>query len=92
MVSEETLEMIKEAFNHLSQEKDLQGWGLDTGWYYQDQSTDDVQVNLLRGESERRSITVRPGNVLDREQTITFEGLMREIERQLIENGLIESV
>jgi hypothetical protein len=92
MVGLETLEMIREAFDRLSDEMNLNGWGRDNmGWYYQDNTTDDLTVHLLRGQSERASIIVHPGTVLFRDGAITVEGLMREIRSKLSEKGLIEA-
>jgi hypothetical protein len=88
MVSEETLTMIHGAFGRLSQR--MNGWRLDDGWYYQDQTTDDLTVHLIRGHSERRSIIVAPGMVLVREGEITGEGLEREILNRLTEAGMAQ--
>lgn len=85
MVSEPTLERIRTAFEQLSETSDLSGWVLDPmGWYYNgNQETDDVDIHLLRGESERASLTILP------EPGASLARLQSEIQRRMQAESLI---
>jgi hypothetical protein len=85
MVSERTLETIRTAFEQLRETIDLAGWGLDPmGWNYNgNQQTDDVDIHLLRGESERASLTILP------EPGASLERLQSQIQQRMVDAGLI---
>lgn len=85
MVSAHTLERIRLAFYQLSETTDLAGWRLDPmGWNYNgNQETDDVDIHLLKGESERVALTILP------EAGPSLERLGSQIQQRMIEQGLI---
>jgi len=85
MVSEHTLEKIRLAFIQLSESTDLAGWRLDPmGWNYNgNQETDDVDIHLMKGKSERVSLTILP------EPGATLESLQSQIQQRMIAQGLI---
>jgi hypothetical protein len=85
MVSDRTLERVRAAFIQLSETTDLAGWELDPiGWNYNGkQETDDLDIHLLRGQSERVSLTVLP------EPGASLEKLQSQIQRRMIAEGLI---
>jgi hypothetical protein len=87
MVSEPQLEKIRKAFEGLP-ERDLQGWGLDPmGWNYNGkQESDDVDLHLLRGQSERAPITIFP------EPGATHESLTSQILQRMAEQRLISTL
>ena len=77
--------MIRSAFIQLSNRTDLGGWQLDPwGWNYNgNQETDDTDIHLLRGESERASITILPG------PGASTEGLQNQIQQLMLSHKLI---
>jgi hypothetical protein len=85
MVSERTLNIIRDAFIRLSIRTDLRGWQLDPmGWNYNgNQETEDTDIHLLRGESERASLTILP------EPGASVESLEAQIQQLMIGGGLI---
>jgi hypothetical protein len=87
MVSEPTLRKIRLAFAGLSQWVDLEGWQLDPmGWNYNgNQETEDTDLHLLRGESERAYITILPGD------GASDEDLQSQIRSQMLAKGLISN-
>lgn len=85
MVSEHTLERIRSAFEQFQETTGLAGWGLDpVGWNYNgNQQTDDVDIHLLRGNSERAYFTILP------EPSASMERLQSQIHRRMVDAGLI---
>lgn len=85
MVSEDSLNMIRSAFIQLSEKTDLGGWKLDPlGWNYNGkQETDDTDIHLFRGKTERTSLTILPG------PSASIEGLQSQIQQLMQAQGLI---
>ena len=85
MVSEDSLNMIRSAFIQLSETTNLGGWQLDPlGWNYNGKhETDDTDIHLFRGESERASLTILPG------PSASIESLQSQIQKLMHAQGLI---
>jgi hypothetical protein len=82
---EHTLERIRRAFIQLSESENLEGWRLDPmGWNYNGkQETDDVDIHLVKGESERASLTILP------EPGASRESLQSQIQQRMIAQELL---
>jgi hypothetical protein len=82
-----TLQTIRAAFERLAKHDDLEGWILDPlGWNYDGrQDTSDTDIRLVRGETERASITILP------RPNETENSLQAQIMGKMREQGLISN-
>jgi hypothetical protein len=86
MSSEETLLKVREAFDRLRRDGELQGWELDDkiiSPFFQESDSVKLSICLLRGESERTSIVIDPAVSAAGEGGVTVSGLSEEIRRAL---------
>lgn len=91
MMSEETLEKVREAFDNVRREHGSGGWGLDDALvspFPQESNSDRLTVSLVRGGAERAGISLDLRSLLTQEGAITVMGLEEEIEMAMHEKGL----
>jgi hypothetical protein len=93
MADEETLHAVREAFDLVRRDEGgLGGWGLDDGFlspFTQSPDSPALTINLLRGESERKSIDIDPAAVARCEGGATVANLADEIRRALRVRGIL---
>lgn len=92
MIPEETLRMVREAFDQVGRESDLKGWGQDErigSPFCQELHARELTVSLLRGDSEQAAVVINPAGVAEREGAVTLPGLAEEIRRALRARGIL---
>ena len=92
MVSEETLGKVSEAFHNVRRTQGLSDWDLDDNVappFLHESNSDRLTVSLIRGDTERTSISLYIRNLVRRAGGVTVEGLEGEIEAALRDKGIL---
>jgi hypothetical protein len=86
VVSEETLEKVREAFHNVRREHGLNRWDLDdkvVSPFLHESNSDRLAVSLVRDDAERTSISLDIKSLIQQEGAVTVIGLEEEIEMAL---------
>ena len=92
MVSEETLGKVSEAFYNVRRAQGLSDWDLDDKVappFLHESNSNRLTVSLVRGDTERTSISLHIRNLVMRAGGVTVEGLEVEIEAALRDKGIL---
>lgn len=92
MISEETLEKVREAFDRVRREDDVQGWGLDDQFispFLQESGSDRLTVSLLKDDSGRTSLEINVNSPHAPEDAAYVSSLAAEIRRALREKHIL---
>jgi len=93
MVTEETLERVREAFYNVRRELGLSRWDLDdkvVSPFLHESNSDRLTVSLVRDDGERTSIQLDLRSLIRQESAVTVMGLEEEIEIALHEKKIID--
>lgn len=91
MVTEETLERVREAFYSARRELKLERWDLDdkvVSPFLHESNSDRLTVSIVRDDGERTSIQLDLRSLIRQEGAVTLLGLEEEIEMALHEKNL----
>jgi len=92
MVTEETLEKVREAFYNVRREHGLSRWNLDdklVSPFLHESNSDRLTVSLVRDDTERTSISLDLRSLVQQEGAVTLMGLEEEIEMALHEKKIV---
>lgn len=92
MVSEATLEKVREAFHNVRREHGLVGWNLDdkvVSPFLHESNSDRLTVSLVRDDTDRTSISLDIRSLVRQEGAVTVMDLEEEIEMALSEKNII---
>ena len=93
MVTEETLERVREAFYNVQRELGLSRWDLDdkvVSPFLHESNSDRLTVSLVRDDGERTSIQLDLRSLIRQEGAVTVMGLEEEIEMAFHEKKIID--
>jgi hypothetical protein len=92
MVAEETLDKVSEAFYNVRRAKGLSDWDLDDKVappFLHESNSNRLTVSLVRGDTERTSISLYIMNLVRQDGGVTVERLEGEIEAALRDKGIL---
>ncbi len=92
MITEETLERVREAFYNVRHELGLSRWDLDdkvVSPFLHESNSDRLTVSIVRDDGERTSIQLDLTSLIRQEGAVTLMGLEEEIEMALHEKNII---
>jgi hypothetical protein len=91
MISQETLERVRKAFDRVRREGDLRGWSLEDKFvslFLQESGSDELTVSLLRGDAGRTSIELDLSGTPAPDDAAYVSELAAEIMRALREKNI----
>jgi hypothetical protein len=91
MVTEETLEKVREAFYNVRRALGLKRWNLDdkvVSPFLHESNSDRLTVSIARDDDERTSISLDLRSLIQQEGAVTLTGLEEEIEMALHEKDI----
>lgn len=91
MVTEETLEKVREAFYNVRRALGLKRWDLDdkvVSPFLHESNSDRLTVSIVRDDGERTSIGLDLRSLIRQEGTVSLIGLEEEIEMALREKNV----
>lgn len=91
MVTEETLEQVREAFYNVRRALGLNRWDLDdkvVSPFLHESNSDRLTVSIIREDDERTSISLDLRSLIRQEGAGTLRGLEEEIEVALREKNI----
>lgn len=92
MMSEETLDMVREAFYNVRRVLRLKRWDLDdkvVSPFLHESNSDRLTVSIVRDDGERTSIQLDLRGLLRQEGSVTVTGIEEEIEMALLEKRIV---
>lgn len=92
MVTEETLEKVREAFFNVRRVLGLKRWDLDdkvVSPFLHESNSDRLTVSIVRDDGERTSIQLDLRSLIRQEGAVPLTGLEEEIETALHEKNVI---
>ncbi len=92
MVTEETLNKVREAFYNVRRAEGLRRWDLDdkvVSPFLHESNSDRLTVSIARDGGERTSIQLDLSSLIRQESAVTLTGLEEEIETALHEKNVI---
>jgi hypothetical protein len=91
MVTEETLEKVREAFYNVRRALGLKRWDLDdkvVSPFLHESNSDRLTVSIVRDDGERTRISLDLRSLIRQEGAVTLTGLEEEIEMALHEKDI----